>query len=144
MAVLKAFITSVTDGSLLKNVVASLLRVVEGFLACINNRGPLGVVMGISRIVYGLVDPLLELLRPIPPIAVIPLAILWFGIDELSKVFIIAYGAFFPILVNTLAGFREVERASAAPKHWERIGITYSGRRAALRISFIIVGARLA
>ena len=145
VAVLKAFLSSVADGSLLKNVVASLLRVVEGFLLAAIIAIPLGVAMGISRIVHGLIDPLLELLRPIPPIAVIPLAILWFGIDELSKVFIIAYGAFFPILVNTMAGFREVERVQVRAAQTLGANRYQIFRDVALRSAFpfIIVGARL-
>lgn len=109
MDVLNSLAASVRDGTLLRNTWWSLLRVLEGFLLATLIAVPLGIAMGMSQMVRGVVDPLLELLRPIPPIAVIPLAILWLGIGELSKVFIIAYGAFFPILVNTMAGFREVE-----------------------------------
>lgn len=108
--IVNSLVASLEDGSLLRNTWWSLLRVLEGFLLATLVAVPLGIAMGVSQIVRGLVDPLLELLRPIPPIAVIPLAILWLGIGELSKVFIIAYGAFFPILINTMAGFREVER----------------------------------
>jgi len=84
--------------------------VLEGFALAMVIALPLGVLMGVSTAVRGLVEPLIELLRPIPPIAFIPLAILWFGIGEISKVTIIAYGAFFPIFVNTMAGFRDVDR----------------------------------
>ena len=101
--------------------------------------------MGNSRIARGLVEPIIELVRPIPPIAIIPIAILWFGIGEISKVFIIAYGAFFPILVNTMAGFREVDpvlvRAAKmlGANRWETF------RDVVLRsaLPFIIVGSRL-
>ncbi len=143
--VLAAFYASTADGSLLKNIMASLLRVVEGFAIALIVAVPLGVAMGVSRVVYGLVDPLLELLRPIPPIAVIPLAILWFGIDELSKVFIIAYGAFFPILVNTLAGFREVDRVQVRAAQALGAGRYHIFRDVVLRSAFpfMIVGARL-
>jgi len=143
--VLTAFHASAADGSLMRNVVASLRRVLEGFAAALIVAVPLGVAMGASRIVHGLVDPLLELLRPIPPIAVIPLAILWFGIDELSKVFIIAYGAFFPILVNTLAGFREVERVQVRAAQALGANRYQVFRDVVLRSAFpfIIVGARL-
>jgi ABC-type nitrate/sulfonate/bicarbonate transport system permease component len=90
-------------------------------------------------------EPLLELLRPIPPIAMIPLAILWLGIGEVSKVFIIMYGAFFPILVNTVAGFREVETVhirAAQSLGASRLEIF---RDVVLRSAFpfIVVGARL-
>ncbi len=145
LEVLRTFVASVADGSLLKHIAASLLRVLEAFAAPLLIAVPLGVAMGVSRTVFGLLDPLLELLRPIPPIAVIPLAILWFGIDELSKVFIIAYGAFFPILVNTMAGFREVERVQVRAA--QALGATryHVFRDVVLRSAFpfIITGARL-
>ena len=143
--VLQAFAASVSDGSLLKHITASLLRVIEGFAVALVVAVPIGVAMGVSRIVFGLVDPLLELLRPIPPIAVIPLAILWFGIDELSKVFIIAYGAFFPILVNTLAGFREVDRVQVRAAQALGANRYHVFRDVVLRSAFpfMVVGARL-
>src|SRR5688572_2202667 len=105
-----AFSRSIVDGSLVRHTGISLLRVLEGFLIALTIAVPVGVVMGSWQIARGLLEPMIELLRPIPPIAMIPLAILWFGIDELSKVLIIAYGAFFPILLNTVAGFQEVDR----------------------------------
>jgi len=108
--VMHAGLAAVRDGSLLRNTIASLLRVLEGFALAMVIAVPLGVLMGVSTAVRGLVEPLIELLRPIPPIAFIPLAILWFGIGEISKVTIIAYGAFFPIFVNTMSGFRDVDR----------------------------------
>src|ERR1700730_601951 len=143
--VIKTLIASVADGSLLKNVVASLVRVLEGFLLAIMVAVPLGVAMGVSRTVFGLVDPLLELLRPIPPIAVIPLTILWFGIGELSKALLIAYGAFFPILVNTMAGFREVERVHVHAAQVLGANRYHVFRDVVLRsaLPFVIVGARL-
>ena len=58
---------------------------------------------------HDLFDPLLQVLRPIPPIAYIPLAILWFGLGNPPAVFLIAIGAFFPVLVNTIAGVRNVD-----------------------------------
>jgi ABC-type nitrate/sulfonate/bicarbonate transport system permease component len=143
--VVAALIQSFQDGSLWINIWASLLRVVQGFLLGFAIAVPVGVLMGNSRIFRGLVEPLVELVRPIPPIAIIPLAILWFGIGELSKVFIIAYGAFFPILVNTMAGFREVDPVlvrvarTLGASRWQIF------RDVVLRsaLPFIIVGSRL-
>jgi ABC-type nitrate/sulfonate/bicarbonate transport system permease component len=143
--VIKALIGSILDGSLFRNIAASLLRVVEGFLLATATAVPLGIAMGVSRTVFGLIDPLLELLRPIPPIAVIPLTILWFGIGELSKVLLIAYGAFFPVLVNTIAGFREVERVHVHAAQALGANRYHIFRDVVLRsaLPFIIVGARL-
>jgi ABC-type nitrate/sulfonate/bicarbonate transport system permease component len=97
------------DGSLPIDTVVSLVRVLEGFFIGFLVALPLGMLMGLSSTISNIVDPVVELIRPIPPIAWIPLAILWFGIGEASKLFIISYGAFFPILVNTMAGFRAIE-----------------------------------
>lgn len=143
--VIKTFISTIADGTLIRNIVASLTRVVEGFLLALIVAVPMGIAMGVSRIAYGLLDPLLELLRPIPPIAVIPLAILWFGIGELSKDLLIAYGAFFPILVNTMAGFREVERVHVHAAQALGANRYHIFRDVVLRsaLPFVIVGARL-
>lgn len=143
--VVAALIESFQDGSLWVNIWASLLRVVQGFLLGFAIAVPVGVLMGNSRIFRGLVEPLVELVRPIPPIAIIPLAILWFGIGELSKVFIIAYGAFFPILVNTMAGFREVDPVLVRAARTLGASRWQIFRDVVLRsaLPFIIVGSRL-
>ena len=66
--------------------------------------------MGRSARLRTLVNPFVEILRPIPPLAWVPLAILWLGIGDGSAVFIIFLGAFFPILLNTVAGVLSIER----------------------------------
>jgi sulfonate transport system permease protein len=97
-------------GHLLLHVAASLERVLAGFaVAALVGLG-LGIAMGVSRAAERLADLSLQLLRPIPPIAWIPLAILWFGIGESSKIFIIFLGAVFPILLSTLEGIRQTDR----------------------------------
>jgi ABC-type nitrate/sulfonate/bicarbonate transport system permease component len=143
--VLKSFVGLVRDGTLPRDVGASLLRVVEGFVLALAVALPLGVVMGIFPVVRGLLEPLLELVRPIPPIAVIPLAMLWFGIDELSKVVIIMYGAFFPILVNTMAGFAEVDPIHIRAAETLGASRPQIFRDVVMRSAFpyMVVGARL-
>ncbi|MCC6534422.1 MAG: ABC transporter permease [Burkholderiales bacterium] len=143
--VLSAFMRSASDGSLAKHVGISLLRVVEGFAIALAVAVPIGILMGSFAIARGLIEPVVELLRPIPPIAVIPLAILWFGIEELSKVLIIAYGAFFPILVNTIAGFHEVDRTHIRAAQALGASRLQIFRDVVLRSAypFIVVGARL-
>lgn len=108
-AVAAALARKLADGSLAADVAVSLGRVLAGFLLGLLVAIPLGLVMGLWPTLYHLIDPWIELVRPIPPIAWIPLAILWFGLGEESKVFIIAYGAFFPIMLNTVLGLRSVE-----------------------------------
>jgi NitT/TauT family transport system permease protein len=98
------------DGSLFVNAGWSLLRVLLGFLVATIIAVPLGVAMGwIPELSY-IVDPIVEIIRPIPPIAWIGLALLWFGIGLNSAIFLVFIGAFFPILLNTIAGVRNVER----------------------------------
>jgi NitT/TauT family transport system permease protein len=89
--------------------VSTLYRVVVGFLVGAGLALPLGLAMGATPRVHDLFNPLLQVLRPIPPIAYIPLAILWFGLGNPPAVFLIAIGAFFPVLVNTIAGVRNVD-----------------------------------
>lgn len=92
------------SGELLRDVGASLRRTIEGFGLALVTAIPLGLLLGSCRPLFRLLDPLIEVLRPISPIAWIPLSILWFGIGEGSKLFIIWLIAFFFILLSTIAG----------------------------------------
>jgi NitT/TauT family transport system permease protein len=65
--------------------------------------------MGASRSAYAYFNPLLQILRPIPPIAYVPLAMLWFGLGNPPAFFLISLGAFFPVLMSTIAGVRSVD-----------------------------------
>ncbi|MDR3396128.1 MAG: ABC transporter permease [Pandoraea sp.] len=97
------------SSELLTDAANSLYRVVMGFLVGTVIALPLGLLMGTSTRVYGLFNPLVQVVRPIPPIAYIPLAILWFGLGNPPAFFLIALGAFFPVLMNTIAGVRHVD-----------------------------------
>jgi NitT/TauT family transport system permease protein len=99
----------VVSGELPHDAASSLYRVVIGFLIGTGLALPLGLAMGASRTAYGLMNPVLQVLRPIPPIAYIPLAILWFGLGNPPAFFLISLGAFFPVLMNTVAGVRSVD-----------------------------------
>ena len=68
-----------------------------------------GTALGRSRLLEHLVEPMLEMLRPIPPLAFLPMMVLWFGIGEASKVAFIAYAAFFPIFTTTIEGIKYVD-----------------------------------
>jgi sulfonate transport system permease protein len=70
----------------------------------------LGLAIGLVPFIYIILESIINFLKNIPPIAWIPLAILWFGIGELSKIYIIAYSAFFPILLNTIFGVRSIDK----------------------------------
>jgi len=82
----------------------SLYRVALGYAVAALLGIPLGLLMGWSTGLLRMIRPLVELVRPIPPLAWIPIAILWFGIGIKSAAFIIFLGAFFPILLNTISG----------------------------------------
>ncbi|VVD69888.1 ABC transporter permease [Pandoraea cepalis] len=97
------------SSELLMDAANSLYRVVMGFLVGAVIALPLGLLMGTSSRIYGLFNPLVQVVRPIPPIAYIPLAILWFGLGNPPAFFLIALGAFFPVLMNTIAGVRHVD-----------------------------------
>lgn len=90
------------------HVLYILKLVGAGFLLALASGVPLGILIGGSRTARTLLSPLLEFLRPVPPLAWIPLSMLWFGIGFPSACFIIFLGAFFPILVNTTAGVMNV------------------------------------
>jgi len=95
----------VPPGHLLHNhILYSLYRVASGYVIAALLAIPLGLLMGWSPKLLKMVRPLFELIRPIPPLAWIPIAILWFGIGVKSAAFIIFLGAFFPILLNTISG----------------------------------------
>ena len=97
------------SGELLIDAATSMYRVVVGFVIGAGLALPLGLSMGASQRVYAWFNPLVQILRPIPPIAYIPLAILWFGLGNPPAIFLIALGAFFPVLMNTIAGVRQVD-----------------------------------
>lgn len=104
-----SFVELIGNGQLFKHIGISILRVLEGFGLAAVTGILLGIGIGLSRLLDRLTDFMIQLLKPIPPIAWIPLAILWFGIGEASKIYIIFLGAFFPILVNVLDGIRQTD-----------------------------------
>ncbi|MHB0764744.1 ABC transporter permease [Stutzerimonas sp. NM35] len=97
------------SGELAKHVLSSGLRVLQGFLLAALCGLILGIGIGLSRTMRRLAELPIQLIKPIPPIAWIPLAILWFGIGEGAKIYIIFIGAFFPILINTIDGIRQTD-----------------------------------
>lgn len=97
------------SGEMIRDAYASLYRVTVGFFVGAVLALPLGLMMGANDRTYQLFNPLIQVLRPIPPIAFIPLSILWFGLGNPPAIFLIVIGAFFPILMNTIAGVRNVD-----------------------------------
>lgn len=93
----------------LKNIGISFFRVLGGFFVGVLIGFPVGVAIGYSRILNHLIFPSFEMVRPIPPIAWIPLTVLFFINFESQAIFLTFYGAFFPIVYNTMGGISEVD-----------------------------------
>lgn len=109
IGVLVTGIQMIGSGVLIDHTLASLQRVISGFFLALCIAIPVGLAMGMWEPLKKAIDPVIELLRPIPPIAIIPIGILWFGIGEFSKIFIITYAAFFPIVLNVIGGIQQVD-----------------------------------
>lgn len=91
------------------HIIASLGRVLLGFGFATLLAVPLGILMGWSPVFDNMVDPLVEVVRPVPPLAWLPLALTWFGLGIFSSAFLIFLGAFFPIVLNTVSGVKSVD-----------------------------------
>jgi len=89
---------------------ASLKRVLSGVAIAIVTALPLGIAMGYWTRARNYLTPFVEMIRPIPPLAWVPIAILWFGIGDRSSSFIIFLGSFFPVLLNTIGGVLSINR----------------------------------
>ncbi len=98
------------DGTLWDDIGASLMRVAVGFLLAVSIAVPLGLWMGWVRGAFSTLNPIFQMLRPISPIAWIPIAILWFGVGDTSPIFLIFMSSVFPMVVQTTAGVHTIER----------------------------------
>ncbi len=94
--------------SLFENSIISLQRVLYGFFLAVLLAVPLGLFCGWSRKAEDYVNPIIQILRPVPPIAWMPLAIAWFKIGFGSLIFIIFIGSFFPVFISTIEGVRSI------------------------------------
>ena len=111
-AVVAKFMQVWTEGfanaTLLQHTLTSLSRVFGAFaLACLTAI-PIGVLMGVSRVARGVFDPPIEFYRPLPPLAYLPMVIIWFGIGEFSKVYLIFLAIFAPMAISARSGVRSV------------------------------------
>ena len=108
--IILAFISLVQSGTLLMDIEVSLLHFAIGIGTALVIGIPIGIAMGWNRRIDAFLDPIIEILRPIPPLSWIPFAIVWFGLTNASAGFVIFIGAVFPVLINTYTGFRSVPR----------------------------------
>ena len=99
-----------TDAPLATNFGWSMFRVFSAFLLACATAIPIGIAMGVSRVARGIFDPPIEFYRPLPPLAYLPLIVIWFGIDELSKVLLIYLACFAPLAMSSRAGVRSVSQ----------------------------------
>lgn len=103
-------VTGFVDATLAQHVGASLYRIFGALIASILIGIPAGIAIGTSRIGRGILDPIVEFLRPLPPLAYLPLIIIWVGIGEASKITVIALSMLPSIILSTSAGVRSVSR----------------------------------
>jgi len=102
--VIRTAIPMLLSGEILADVSISMTRVLVGFVTGSLAGVVLGVLLGRIRLLHDLLDPIMELLRYLSPTAMIPIAVIWFGIGEMSKYFLIFWGTFFIVSINTTAG----------------------------------------
>jgi NitT/TauT family transport system permease protein/taurine transport system permease protein/sulfonate transport system permease protein len=110
-AVWEALRESVASGDLWNQVSVSLVRVATGFGLSVLIGVPLGLSVALSPTANALIDPFVRIFSPIPGVAWVPLAILWFGLGDKAAIFIITIGSVFPILLSTAQGVRAVDRS---------------------------------
>ncbi|PKA29056.1 taurine transporter subunit [Cedecea lapagei] len=98
------------DATLWQHLAASLGRILVALLAAVIIGIPVGIAMGLSPTVRGILDPLIELYRPVPPLAYLPLMVIWFGIGETSKILLIYLAIFAPVAMSALAGVKSAQQ----------------------------------
>ena len=134
-AVAIAFWRLLLSGELIRNIGISAARALAGFAIGGAIGLALGFANGLSVLSRGLTDTTLQMIRNVPHLALIPLVILWFGIDEEAKLFLVALGVFFPIYVNTLLGIQSVD------PHLVEMGRVYGMSKKKLLFEVILPGA---
>ena len=112
VAVFHQTITLLTAGyggkTLLQDVLISSWRIAMGFIGAVVIGVPVGLLMASSSLVFKAIDPILQFVRPVPPLAYIPLMVVWFGIGELSKITVILLGTIPIIIINAVSGVRSI------------------------------------
>lgn len=108
--VVLAFFSIVKSGLIFEDISTSLLHFLIGIAAALIIGIPLGICMGWFKKANRAIDPIIEILRPIPPLAWIPFAIVWFGLTHEAAGFVVFVGMIFPIIINTYSGFKNVPK----------------------------------
>ena len=142
--VAQALIDLIRSGVLATDIKTSLIRVIIGLAGAAILGVTIGMATGRSRLINQLLTPVINLLRPLPAVAIVPLVIVWFGIGDGAKIFTIAFAAFFPIWLNTHTGAGRVAKVHL----WSAQLLTHSRIKILTSIifpsalPFIIVGVR--
>jgi len=108
--VLYTFVIKITDGTLLSPIMFTLYTAMSGFLIAATVAIPAGLLLGWQRWLYRVFEPLVETLRPIPAVAIIPLAIIFLGVGLTSRIAIVTYSSFFLIFINSLYGVYGIDK----------------------------------
>src|SRR5688572_11707526 len=108
-AAIKSLYQSIMYANFLKSIALSISHAFIGLAISFGLMVPIGIFIGRSKTAYNLLSPLIEFLRPLPSSAIIPIAIIYLGIDTQMKVFVIVFGASWPILLNTINGVHSIE-----------------------------------
>lgn len=104
------FVSTVQDPEVLKNLFITLGRVLRGFFCALLIGLPLGFLMGYSKAVMQLFEPLIDSVRQVPIMAWVPLTIVWFGLGDGPTIFLIAFAGVFPVILNTIAGVQGISK----------------------------------
>jgi ABC-type nitrate/sulfonate/bicarbonate transport system permease component len=144
--VAQSFVELAGTGEMVTNIVVSVTRLVMSFLLAAVVAVPLGFAMGLNRTVFEMVDPTVELLRPISGLAWIPLGLFILGIGDALPTAIMFYGAFFPLLINTITAVRSVDRTYLNAARTLGVGRATVLTQVVIPAALpgILVGARLA
>jgi ABC-type nitrate/sulfonate/bicarbonate transport system permease component len=144
----------IVSGELPRELGSSLWRMFAGYFIGVVLGVLFGLLMGAFRPMYKLLEPITEILRPIPSPAYVPIAILFLGIDDEMKIFMVAFSAFFPVLLNTLGGVRSVDPVqvqtastfgvSGARRLWQVVlpaaaPSIFTGMRVSLAVALIVM-----
>ncbi len=134
------------DKPLWQHLLASLLRVAAAFLLAVLTAVPIGIAMGMSRVARGIFDPPIEFYRPLPPLAYLPLIIIWFGIDELPKVLLIFLACFAPLALAARSGMKSAAQEQINAAYSMGASYTQVVRHVVLPAALpeILVGMRVA
>jgi len=140
-----ALVAGFASGELFEVFGSSLYRMLSGYALGVAAALVVGLLMASVRTVHAALEPMVELLRPIPAPAIIPPLILLLGIDDAMKIFIVAFSAFFPVLVNTISGVRAVDHVAIDVARTLRVGKLRTALRVVLPASmpYILAGMRV-